>query len=97
MARMMAKKPKERYQRPEELVSHLLVLAQKLGSGNQGADSVLFVDAPLPGQPRTRPMLRQNGALLHGTFADGDDHLVHADRARRERSTVEHEVRHATE
>src|SRR5438105_4666318 len=45
LARMMAKNPKERYQRPEELVSHLIALAQRLGGASQGADSVLFVDA----------------------------------------------------
>jgi len=64
LARMMAKNPKERYQRPEELVSHLIILAQKLGGPSAGSDSVLFVDAPLPGQPRTRPWLVVVGAML---------------------------------
>jgi serine/threonine protein kinase len=64
LARMMAKSPKERYQRPEELVSHLIMLAQRLGGPSQGADSVLFVDAPLPGQPRTRPALVVVSAVL---------------------------------
>jgi serine/threonine protein kinase len=64
LARMMAKNPKERYQRPEELVSHLIALAQRLGSASQAADSVLFVDAPLPGQPRTRPLLVVVSAVL---------------------------------
>jgi serine/threonine protein kinase len=64
LARMMAKNPKERYQRPEELVSHLIALAQRLGTASQGADSVLFVDAPLPGQPRTRPLLVVVSAVL---------------------------------
>jgi hypothetical protein len=64
LARMMAKDPKERYQRPEELVGHLIVLAQKLGGAGQGTDSVLFVDAPLPGQPGTRPWLVVGLAIL---------------------------------
>jgi serine/threonine protein kinase len=64
LARMMAKNPKERYQRPEELVNHLIVLAQKLGGPSPGSDSVLFVDAPLPGQPRTRPWLVAVSAIL---------------------------------
>jgi serine/threonine protein kinase len=64
IARMMAKNPRDRYQRPEELVSHLILLAQKLGGAAQGANSVLFVDAPLPGQPRTRPMLVVISAVL---------------------------------
>jgi serine/threonine protein kinase len=64
LARMMAKNPKDRYQRPEELVSHLIILAQKLGSAGPGTDSVLFVDAPLPGQPRTRPLLVVVSAVL---------------------------------
>ena len=61
---MMAKNPKDRYQRPEELVSHLILLAQKLGAAGPGVDSVLFVDAPLPGQPRTRPLLVVVSAVL---------------------------------
>lgn len=64
LARMMAKNPKERYQRPEELVSHLILLAQKLGGPSQGSDPVLFVDAPLPGQPQTRPWLVTVMAVL---------------------------------
>jgi serine/threonine protein kinase len=57
LGRMMAKDPRERYQRPEHLVQHLLQLAQKLGAGGHGADGVLFVDAPLPAPPRMRPMI----------------------------------------
>ena len=56
LGRMMAKDPRERYQRPEHLVQHLLQLAQKLGAGGQ-SDGVLFVDAPLPAPPRMRPMI----------------------------------------
>ena len=64
LARMMAKDPNDRYQRPEELVGHLILLAQKLGSTGHGTDSVLFVDAPLPGQPRTRPWVVVGSAIL---------------------------------
>jgi serine/threonine protein kinase len=57
LARMMAKDPKQRYARPELLVRHLIGLAQKLGVATDVPDSFLFVDAPLPGPPRTRPLL----------------------------------------
>jgi hypothetical protein len=57
LARMMAKDPKERYQRPEHLVQHLLQVAQKLGAAAEVPDGMLFVDAPLPSQPRPRPVL----------------------------------------
>jgi Protein kinase domain len=57
LARMMAKDPKERYQRPDELVQHLLYLAQKYGASTQRGDGVLFVEAPLPAPPRTRPLV----------------------------------------
>jgi serine/threonine protein kinase len=56
LQRMMAKDPKERYQRAEHLVQHLLQVAQKLG-GVEVPDGVLFVDAPLPNPPRKRPVL----------------------------------------
>jgi serine/threonine protein kinase len=55
--RMMAKDPKDRYQRAEHLVQHLLQVANKLGNAPEGAGGVLFVDAPLPAQPRARPVL----------------------------------------
>lgn len=61
LARMMAKDCKKRYQRPEHLVQHLMAIAQRIGTG---ADSpmnspagVLFMDAPLPSPPQTRPAL----------------------------------------
>ena len=55
LARMMAKQPRDRYQRPEQLVQHLLRVAQKLDAGSGRADGVLFVDAPLPAAP-ARPL-----------------------------------------
>src|SRR5439155_11927551 len=64
LARMMAKDPKDRYQRPEHLVQHFILLAQKLGTGVEVPVGVLFVDAPLPGPPRTRPILMTASALL---------------------------------
>ena len=54
--RMMAKDPKDRYQRPEHLVQHLIQVAQKLG-GAEMPEGVFFVDAPLPGPPRRRPLV----------------------------------------
>jgi tRNA A-37 threonylcarbamoyl transferase component Bud32 len=56
LSRMMAKDPRNRYQKPEHLVQHLIQLAQKLGTATQ-ADGVLFVDAPLPAPPTFRPLL----------------------------------------
>ncbi len=57
LGKMMAKDVRQRYQRPEQLVEHLLQVTQRLGSGDGRADGVLFVDAPLPDAPRTRPLL----------------------------------------
>src|SRR5262249_7552715 len=57
LGRMMAKDPKDRYQRPEELVQHLMVVAQKLGVGPESSSGVLYIEAPLPGPPRARPVL----------------------------------------
>ena len=55
LARMMAKQVRDRYQRPEHLVQHLLRAAQKLDASGGHADGVLFVDAPLPAAP-ARPL-----------------------------------------
>ena len=57
LARMMAKNPKNRYQRPEHLVQHLVMVAQRLGLDAEAPEGLLFVDAPLPSQPRPRPVL----------------------------------------
>jgi hypothetical protein len=56
LGRMMAKDPRQRYQRPEHLVQHLLQATQRLG-GPEGPEGVLFVDAALPEPPRARPLL----------------------------------------
>ena len=56
LQRMMAKDARERYQRAEHLVQHLLQAAQKLG-GAELPDGLIFVDAPLPSGPRQRPLL----------------------------------------
>lgn len=55
LSRMMAKDPADRYQEPEQLVQHLSQQARKLG-GNL-PENVHYEDAPLPGPPRTRPVL----------------------------------------
>jgi serine/threonine protein kinase len=57
LGRMMAKDPKDRYQHPEELVQHLMAVAQKLGVGPESSSGVLYIEAPLPGPPRARPVL----------------------------------------
>src|SRR5438132_13938841 len=61
---MMAKEPGSRYQRPENLVQHLILLAQNLGAVADVPESVLFVDAPLPGPPRKRPVLMAAVAVV---------------------------------
>jgi serine/threonine protein kinase len=76
LGRMMAKDPKDRYQRPENLVHHLMQLATKLGAIGGMPDGVLFVDGPLPSPPRSRPVLVAAAAalalvalvVLHGMF-----------------------------
>ena len=40
------------------LVQHLMQVAQKVGAANDVPEGVLFVDTPLPGQPRSRPTTR---------------------------------------
>jgi len=58
LARMMAKDPRLRYQRPEQLVQHLIHVAQKLHMHETGsAETVLFMDAPLPRPPRFSPWI----------------------------------------
>lgn len=63
LARMMAKDPRERYQRAEHLVQHLIQVAQKLGAAADTPEGVLFVDAPLPNPPRPRPLLLAGTAV----------------------------------
>jgi hypothetical protein len=64
LAHMMAKDPKDRYQRAEHLVGHLLGVAQKLGAVTEAPDGVLFVDAPLPGPVRKRPAMMVALAII---------------------------------
>jgi serine/threonine protein kinase len=88
LQRMMAKDPKERYQRAEHLVQHLIQVAQKLGAATDLPDGVLFVDAPLPTPPRKRPLLMAAvGALILGallivlSFAPGRSGKLHLPRS----------------
>ena len=55
--KMLAKNPKDRYQRPIHLLHHLLQVAQKVGAAADVPEGLLLVDAPLPNQPRHRPFL----------------------------------------
>ena len=57
LGKMMAKNPKDRYQRPIHLVQHLTQIAQKVGVTAELPDGGLFVDTPMPGKLRTRPVL----------------------------------------
>ncbi len=56
LARMMAKDPKDRYQRCEHLVQHLMQLAQKMGHADI-PEGMLYLDAPLPNPPKARPLV----------------------------------------
>jgi serine/threonine protein kinase len=53
--RMMAKDPKERYQKPEELELHLLHIARDLGVADV-PDYLMYTNAPLPSPPRAMPL-----------------------------------------
>src|ERR1043165_846073 len=64
LSKMMEKNPKNRYQRPIQLVHHLMQVAQKVGAADGVPEGVLFVDAPLPSEPRTRPVLVIGLALI---------------------------------
>jgi serine/threonine protein kinase len=57
LGKMMAKNPKDRYQRPIHLVHHLMQIAQQVGAADDMPEGVLFVDAPLPGKRRSRPVM----------------------------------------
>src|SRR5262245_13769685 len=59
LGKMMAKEPRDRYQRPEELFQHLMALAQKMNlPGEAGSqERVLFVDALMPRPSRLSPVL----------------------------------------
>ncbi|HZU38354.1 MAG TPA: hypothetical protein VFA18_20685, partial [Gemmataceae bacterium] len=57
LARMMAKDPGDRYQRPEHLVQHLVYVARKLGAAAEIPDDIVAATVPLPSPPRLRPLL----------------------------------------
>ncbi|MFO0863228.1 MAG: serine/threonine-protein kinase [Gemmataceae bacterium] len=52
LGKMMAKDPSDRYQRPVELVQHLMHVAQKLGVSGDVPEGGFLVEAPLPTEPR---------------------------------------------
>ena len=60
--RMMAKRPQDRYQSPEQLVHHLLLAARKLGGPSNVPEGVLSVEAALPPPPGGRPLLLAGSA-----------------------------------
>jgi Protein kinase domain len=57
LGRMMAKDPLDRYPRPVHLVQHLLQVARKFGGADDVPEGALFLDAPIPGTYRQRPLL----------------------------------------
>jgi serine/threonine protein kinase len=57
LGRMMAKDPRARYQRPVQLVQHLMQVASSVGAADDLPEGVLFVDTPLPTNPPRRPVL----------------------------------------
>src|SRR5262249_4428114 len=62
--KMMMKNPKDRYQRPVQLVQHLMQVAQKVGAGTDVPEGAMFIDAPLLSEPRKRPLLMVSLAAL---------------------------------
>ena len=54
---MMCKDPAGRYQKPVHLIQHLMQVAEKVGAGADVPEGAMFLDAPLPGVPRFRPLL----------------------------------------
>ena len=68
LGRMMAKDPRDRYQRPEDLVHDLLGLARQMGSppdiAGAADDGLLWVDAPLPTAAPRRTAIWAAGAVL---------------------------------
>src|SRR4051794_15708868 len=56
IGKLMAKNPRDRYQRPVLLVQHLLQVAQKFGAGHDLPEP-LFVDVTLPADPGHRPLV----------------------------------------
>jgi serine/threonine protein kinase len=64
LGKMMAKNPKDRYQRPIHLVHHLMQVARNVGAADDLPEGMLLVDAPLPGQMQPRPILAIGLALL---------------------------------
>jgi serine/threonine protein kinase len=65
LGKMMAKDPRDRYQRPEELIQHLIAVAQKMNlPGETGSqERVLFVDALMPSPSRLSPVLLAVAAI----------------------------------
>ena len=61
--KMMAKNPKDRYQRPIHLVHHLMQVARQIGVADELSERRFFVETPLPGQPNNRPILLVGLAL----------------------------------
>jgi hypothetical protein len=68
LGRMMAKDPRQRYQRPEELVHDLLALARRYGLPGDAPGAAdggaLWVDTPLPAPAPRRPALLAAAAVL---------------------------------
>src|SRR5207249_4422089 len=68
LGRMMAKDPRDRYQRPQDVVHDLLELARRLpldaAPPGAGADGTLWVDAPLPVPAPRLPALLTAAAVL---------------------------------
>jgi hypothetical protein len=55
--RMMAKRPADRYQTPEQLVHDLLTAARRVGAAPLVPDELLTLDASVPAPPMGRPLL----------------------------------------
>ena len=63
VGKLMAKNPRERYQRPVLLVQHLMQIAQKYGAAHDLPEP-MFVDVNLPTDPGHRPLVLVSLAAL---------------------------------
>jgi len=64
LARMMDKRPGNRYQTADDLVRHLLAAARTLGSTVEVPEGVLFVETALPTPPDNRMLVLAGLAVL---------------------------------
>ncbi|MFL5244901.1 MAG: serine/threonine-protein kinase [Gemmataceae bacterium] len=63
LSRMIAKNPADRYQNPEHLVQHLIMVSQRIGATPDNIRRIMYVDALLPSPPRSHPLVLLGTAI----------------------------------